>query len=71
MTDMDGATVDSKPLTHADNIDSSVALDFRANLAKQNNTSTIDLVPKLIALSYCTHFECEIRSRRVDKSQRW
>ena len=47
---------------HADTPRSSVALAFRAILAEQNSTSTINLVPALAALNESTYYEGEIMS---------
>ena len=39
-----------------------VALAFRAFMAEQNRTSTLDLVHALAALNKSTYYECEITS---------
>ena len=50
--------VGNEPLMHS----VATALAFKAVLAKQNSSSTLDSVPALAALNESTHFECEIRS---------
>ena len=56
---MHSSIVGSKPFSPTCAAGSNIAVAFKAILVEKNSTSTVDLVP---ALSYCTHYECDIRS---------
>ena len=47
------------PLMHAEGTGLSIALTFRAVLAKQNSTDTLDLVPALAGLNTMNEYEYE------------